>query len=226
MPPSNFFSLLSVSHDPVGRSDDSLVNLRFVGRAGIYEEWIPGCHYDLGRQRFRFWRSGGPLVERILSAISYVSFIGDGRTIEPNLVLSDLALWKMLQQVALHDAGGLLLPLPPLGALAGLGITILARGPGSGDVYGNIAQYGPFGARFGRWAAQVLGRLAVWTALFDLRDRMISLNNATGELVSRHPRQQRGGLWNLQGAEERGGLLLGNGVKGGLDDTLKPTLQI
>ena len=21
---------------------------------GIHEEWIPGCHYDLGRQRFRF----------------------------------------------------------------------------------------------------------------------------------------------------------------------------
>lgn len=174
--------LVSV-HDRLWAFQPCLARRKDGGSAGIYEEWIPGCHYDLARQRFRFWRSGGPLLERILSVISYIPIIGDGKTIEPNPVLSDLALWKMLQQVSPHDAGSLLLQVPPLTALTNLGSTILAGGPvgpdlGTGDMYGNIAQYGPFGSRFGRWATQILGRLAMWTMLFGVRDRVIPTDNA------------------------------------------------
>ncbi|KAK4126831.1 hypothetical protein N657DRAFT_640699 [Parathielavia appendiculata] len=170
--------LVSV-HDRLWAFQPCLARRTRGGRALIHEEWIPGCHYDLGRQRFRFWRSGGPLLERILSLISYIPIIGDGRTVEPNEVLSDLALWKMLQQVALHDAGGLLLQVPPLAALASLGSTIGTGNLGTGDVYGNIASYGPFGDRFGRSIARLLGHLAAWTVVFGTRDRVIPTGNAT-----------------------------------------------
>ena len=168
--------LVSV-HDRLWAFQPCLARRKGGGRAGIYEEWIPGCHYDLGRQRFRFWRGGGSLFERFLSGISYIPILGDGKTIEPNLVLSDLAYLKMLQQVALHDAGSLLLQGSPLATLGAGGLGRLNLG--TGDVYDNIAQYGPFGYRIGRWATQALGNLAVWTTLFGVRDRVIPTSSAT-----------------------------------------------
>lgn len=62
----------------------------------IHEMWFPGCHYDVGRQRFKFLRRRAvdPL-ERVLSVIPNL-FSG---TLEPNDVLADVVLRWMLQAI-------------------------------------------------------------------------------------------------------------------------------
>ncbi|KAF9273652.1 hypothetical protein BGZ68_001329, partial [Mortierella alpina] len=68
----------------------------------IHERWFPGCHYDLGRQRFRFLGNGSNwfeyVVGRILGPLSNV--------IEPNHVFADLVLKWMLEKIRLHDPPG------------------------------------------------------------------------------------------------------------------------
>ncbi|KAF9273038.1 hypothetical protein BGZ68_001881 [Mortierella alpina] len=65
----------------------------------IHERWFPGCHYDVGRARFRFLRNGSNWIEsvigRILGPLSNV--------IEPNRVLADLVLRWMLKSIRDHD---------------------------------------------------------------------------------------------------------------------------
>lgn len=96
-------------HDRLWAFQPCLARRKGGKRVGIHEEWIPGCHYDLGRQRFRFWRSGGGLLETFINAASYIPIVGPGRTVHPNLVLSDLALRKMLEQIRQHDTDNILL---------------------------------------------------------------------------------------------------------------------
>ncbi|KAB5583391.1 hypothetical protein GE09DRAFT_300294 [Coniochaeta sp. 2T2.1] len=177
--------LVSV-HDRLWAFQPCLVQRKGGGAGGVHEEWLPGCHYDLGRQRFRFWRSGGGLLERVAGLLSYIPFVGHGKTIQPNLVLSDLALRKMLEQIQRSDAGNVLLPRPPLQVLAdddsAIGNPPRPAGEydlGDGDVYGSIIHYGPFGSLAGSLATRVLGGLAVWKVLFALRDRAIPARTAT-----------------------------------------------
>jgi hypothetical protein len=170
-------------HDRLWAFEPCLVRRKEDGAAGVHEEWLPGCHYDLGRQRFRFWRSGGGLFERFAGIISYIPFIGKGGTVKPNLVLSDLALRKMLEQIRQHDEGNLLLQESPLDVLGTLGSAIAPNPPpgpndvGSGDVYDTIVNYGPFGSWVGGLVTRALGQLAVWKLLFEVRERVIPTRN-------------------------------------------------
>jgi len=174
---------------------------------GIDEEWIPGVHYDLGRQRFRFWRSGTSpsvsLLERLVYWASYVPVLGKGKTIEPNEVLADYALWKMLLRVKRYDDGGLLVGHKQmdreLGGLVaamesaagdaangGTGALprLLARrrkgaaSVGSGDVYADVVEYGPFGSPIGKVITTLAGGLGMWKLFFELRDRLIPDDDA------------------------------------------------
>jgi hypothetical protein len=145
---------------------------------GIHEEWLPGVHYDLGRQSFRFFRlAGGSLLERVLARWNFANMI-----IEPNSVLADLALLKMLKSIEGTDVDRSIISTATLHRnIRGLQEAIVApcRSLGDGDVYANITKYGPFGRilmRIFTMGSEIAP--AVMQLLFDLRDRLIPGDNA------------------------------------------------
>lgn len=148
---------------------------------GIDEEWVPGAHYDLARQKFQFWRSGAGWTEKVIGVIQRIPFLGSGKMIEPNEVLSDLALWKMLDRIGRHDASHQLVPNSELDSEMGAlrsAMTGPRRKVGSGDVYDNIVEYGPCGGRIGRLVTKVAGDLEIWKLLFETRNRLIPNDGA------------------------------------------------
>lgn len=108
----------------------------------ITEQWFPGCHYDLGRQRFKFLRQRVHGIEWLLSFIPNM-FSG---TLRPNEVLSDLVLQWMLQ--------GIRTTYPDQTSIKNIdrhidelemSIKTVKNGVGSGDIYENGTAYAPFG---------------------------------------------------------------------------------
>ncbi|KFZ23639.1 hypothetical protein V502_01882 [Pseudogymnoascus sp. VKM F-4520 (FW-2644)] len=145
----------------------------------IHEKWFPGVHYDLGRQRFKFFRDeGGNALERVLAKLGFVS-----KVIEPNHVLADLALTWMLGAIKEYDDEGLILSDVD-DKIKGIrdGMTIEKAKIGDGDVYNRILKYAPFG-NLGMWIWRTLsgsgGQVnAIYELLFALRDRHIPDNDA------------------------------------------------
>lgn len=126
----------------------------------IHEKWFPGCHYDLGRQRFCFLRHGSNFIEtafgRLLNPLSNV--------IEPNHVLGDLVLKWMLTSIQTHDPTGQV--IPDIDArIPGLLNSIKNATPeycGSGDVYGpRMAEEIPIGRIWGFVASTANSMLSV-----------------------------------------------------------------
>ncbi|KAG0285983.1 hypothetical protein BGZ97_007600, partial [Linnemannia gamsii] len=123
------------------------------GRLGpnfeIHERWFPGCHYDIGRQRFRFLRNGRTFLERalgfILNPLSNV--------IEPNHVFADVVLKWMLNGIALHAPPNTVIPsIPGIPAIIGQLETDMMnpmRNTGNGDIYDNLPAFGPAGRLWG-----------------------------------------------------------------------------
>ncbi|VUC27302.1 unnamed protein product [Clonostachys rosea] len=141
-------------------------------KSGIEEEWIPGVHYDLGRQRFRFFRIGAGILERLLGNWSFAS-----KVIEPNEVLADFALSKMLRAIHSQDPTNTLISQAKLDEVEGRIKRAQTSGrldTGDGDVYGKIVQYGPFGqALWGISTAISRTAPAIMELLLALRDRLI-----------------------------------------------------
>ncbi|KAK5657619.1 hypothetical protein OQA88_2691 [Cercophora sp. LCS_1] len=172
--------LLSL-HDRFYIFQPCLASRKGGGKEGIDEEWLPGCHYDLARQRFQFWRSGAGWAESLIGWVHTIPLLGWGKVIEPNHVLSDLALWKMLERVAKHDVGHQLLPESVLvSEMVNLAGAMMdpRRKIGSGDVYEHIVQYGPFGSPIGKFVTKVAGGLGAWKLFFDIRERVIPNDRA------------------------------------------------
>ncbi|PWY82126.1 hypothetical protein BO70DRAFT_405346 [Aspergillus heteromorphus CBS 117.55] len=145
------------------------------------QEWLPGVHYDLGRQRFRFLREfGGGRLETLLANWNLAS-----KVIEPNHVLADFALRWMLLAVRAHNtqsqAGYQVIPgIDGLIDQVTRNIRVRAHEPGrvgSGDVYGNIINYVPFGSlvlNLMRMLGGTRGKVfALYQLFLDLRDRLI-----------------------------------------------------
>lgn len=133
----------------------------------IHQKWFPGCHYDLGRQAFRFVRQAPQnAVEKMLGALPDKL----AHTIYPNEVLSDLVLRWMLEAIQLHDLDNLLIhdiqtKINDATARIASPKSTQPTGPtGSGDVYGNMLPYMPGGdvwttlSHIGAKAASVLDR--------------------------------------------------------------------
>ncbi|KAH6887047.1 hypothetical protein B0T10DRAFT_515996 [Thelonectria olida] len=148
---------------------------------GITQQWFPGVHYDLGRQRFRFFRMfGGGLLERLLARWMWAN-----KVIEPNEVLSDLVLKWMLEAIRKNDPSGQVITTTRVDqeiAAAKRKISSPSRRTGHGDVYKNIIEYGPFGKAIvgilttlsgDRWRTNQIYQL-----FFALRDRLIADPNA------------------------------------------------
>jgi hypothetical protein len=111
----------------------------------IHETWFPGCHYDIGRQRFKFLRSKAvDLSERLLVLIPNL-FSG---TLEPNAVLSDVVLRWMLEAIN-HEMPTQTAILDIDTKIAKLELQIKSGKDsiGSGDVYSpqKSLLYAPFG---------------------------------------------------------------------------------
>ncbi|KAE8337835.1 hypothetical protein BDV24DRAFT_166965 [Aspergillus arachidicola] len=155
---------------------------------GVTEQvWLPGVHYDLGRQRFRFLREfGGGNLERRLATWNFAS-----RTIEPNHVLGDFALrWMLLavraQNPQLQAAYQVIPEIDRKIQDVTSDIRERAREPGrigDGDVYGHILEYAPFGSSIldvMRLLRGTRGKVsAIHQLFFDLRDRFIPDHDAT-----------------------------------------------
>jgi len=144
----------------------------------IHQKWFPGTHYDLGRQRFKFFRDGVgvSLAESLLAKIGLVS-----KVIEPNHVLADLVLKWMLESIKKHDANSLVVESFDKKAIVD-GILSNGRKIGDGDVYNHIVEYAPLG----KLGLEVWKNLpgvgshvnAIYELLFALRDRHIPEDDA------------------------------------------------
>ncbi|KAF2735836.1 hypothetical protein EJ04DRAFT_179943 [Polyplosphaeria fusca] len=133
----------------------------------IHQKWFPGCHYDLGRQMFKFVRlAPSNSIEKHLGQLP-------GRlakTIYPNEVFADLVLRWMLQAVQVAEDGAPVLPgakhrIEEIDANLASPTSSQPAGPtGSGDVYGNVLAYAPGGTafssllKFGSKAAELLNK--------------------------------------------------------------------
>ncbi|KAF9396542.1 hypothetical protein CPC16_000650 [Podila verticillata] len=143
----------------------------------VHERWFPGCHYDLGRQRFQFFPNGKDVIQKSIAwALRPL-----GKVIEPNDVLADLVLKWMLESIRTEN--------PDNNVILNIDNEIReliknisnASKIGDGDVYDRILEYGPGGKLIGvgaRMARPVvtfldgLSKAKIGTALqnfFDLR---------------------------------------------------------
>jgi hypothetical protein len=118
----------------------------------IHQRWYPGCHYDIGRQTFRFLRQApSNQLEKILGAVPNKL----SKTIYPNGVLADVILRWMLQSVKDTETNDNRTSniIPNIGdKIDALGEQIAqadAMYTGSGDIYGDILSYAPAGSVFG-----------------------------------------------------------------------------
>jgi len=135
----------------------------------IVEKWFPGCHYDLGRQKFNFLRQNATGLEKLLSIIPSAL----SATLEPNKVLSDLVLLWMLQSINNEHPAQQVIPDMAKEMLA-LDEAIQAPDPavGSGDVYDKGLPYLPFGLLFS-WAPVPAFITDAVKVLLAVRDRRI-----------------------------------------------------
>ncbi|RAH50022.1 T6SS phospholipase effector Tle1-like catalytic domain-containing protein [Aspergillus brunneoviolaceus CBS 621.78] len=150
------------------------------------QEWLPGCHYDLGRQRFRFLREfGGGWLESLLAS-RWFGFAS--KVIEPNHVLADLALRWMLLAIRAQSTTvnyEVVANIERVIEDVTESIRGRAREPGrtgDGDVYGHVLSYAPFGSLLldvVRTLRGTRGKVsALYQLFFDLRDRLIPDDNA------------------------------------------------
>ncbi|KAH0543172.1 hypothetical protein FGG08_002517 [Glutinoglossum americanum] len=145
----------------------------------IHEMWFPGAHYDLGRQRFRFFRAGTNWFEgKLFGLLNLLA-----NTIEPNHVLSDLVLRWMLESIAQHDPAGAVIQNIPLQLSTITDSIWRAQNTGDGDVYNNALDYIPFGnlvrsissigGLFGNTVESILSVKSILQILLAVRDRAI-----------------------------------------------------
>ncbi|KAG0338614.1 hypothetical protein BG005_003665, partial [Podila minutissima] len=115
----------------------------------IHERWFPGCHYDIGRLRFQFFRSGGPAAEisDVLNSLS--------ETVTPNHVFADLAQKWMLESIQEHSHHEL---ISNIDARINTPVTNMESADidtGTGDIYGNILHYAPLGPAREKWVVDL-----------------------------------------------------------------------
>ncbi|KAK9319322.1 hypothetical protein V1517DRAFT_332978 [Lipomyces orientalis] len=110
----------------------------------IEERLFPGCHYDLGRQRFRFLRTfAGSIAEGTVDTLSWPV----SREVKPNEVLSNLVLIWMLEKISNTLIGHRRIFGNVDEKIRDLDTQIRNRevSTGSGDVYDQLLDYVPFG---------------------------------------------------------------------------------
>ncbi|KAG0299105.1 hypothetical protein BGZ98_010336 [Dissophora globulifera] len=110
----------------------------------VCERWFPGCHYDLGGQRFRFFPNRKDVIQRSIGRVLHPL----DKVIEPNEALADLVLKWMLESIKTEDSHGNV--ILDIDNKIGVHISNIENGTntGSGDVYDSVLEYGPGGRLF------------------------------------------------------------------------------
>jgi hypothetical protein len=167
------------------------------GRTKIVQQWFPGCHYDVGRQTFRFLRNKPwNVVEKWLGVLPNLL----SKTIWPNEVLADAVLrWLLngVKETATPETEDVI--FPDIDAeIERLSQRIATPDPkalGSGDIYSNpLVNGGPLGyitgplqklvslpfkalnfifPRFGDNISDLLGIKTIIGVLMATRDRRV-----------------------------------------------------
>ncbi|ORX93586.1 hypothetical protein BCR34DRAFT_450003, partial [Clohesyomyces aquaticus] len=185
-------------------------------KAQIHQKWFPGCHYDLGRQAFRFLRQGPQSqLEKYIGVLPGQL----SKTIVPNEVLSDCVLRWMLQSISEHDPWGLLIPNinekfrnfdARLMHPSDHGVST-----GSGDVYDNILDYAPAGSllslvqKFGSHAVEGLNE--IWPKIGENIQGLLGLKVLLRILAATADRRIPGGradVFNYKEKEKLGDIEL------------------
>jgi hypothetical protein len=167
------------------------------GRTKIVQKWFPGCHYDVGRQTFRFLRNRpwNP-IERFLGVLPNLL----SKTIWPNEVLADTVLrWLLTGVKDMSSQGTENVIFSNIGDRIDLLTQQIAtpspKTLGSGDIYSNpLVNAGPLGyitgpltqlvsipfqvldfvfPRFGSNVSDLLGVKTIINALTATRDRRV-----------------------------------------------------
>jgi hypothetical protein len=111
----------------------------------LHERWFPGCHYDLGRQKFKFFGDGVNAVERLFFALpNHLS-----TPVVPNAVCADLVLLWLLEAAAANDPRDQVFRAGFAAEMAAVRRRLAAPASetdlGSGDVYGRKGGVAPPG---------------------------------------------------------------------------------
>jgi hypothetical protein len=108
----------------------------------IDERYFPGCHYDLGRQKFKFFRDGVNIIEKFFFAIpNHLT-----NPVIPNAVCADFVLQWFYQAIQENDPKDQVLEHGAKANLAKLQEQMAGyQNPGSGDVYSDMQKYSPAG---------------------------------------------------------------------------------
>ncbi|QDS72095.1 hypothetical protein FKW77_003396 [Venturia effusa] len=130
----------------------------------INEKWFPGCHYDVGRQRFNFFRTSGNIVEKTLFKIPSLLT----KSVEPNEICADLVLLYILEGIQKEDVHQSLIPHlnDELTTLKNDLATNTTPNLGSGDIYGHIPSFAPAAGGFVSTALTTTIDLTIKTANF------------------------------------------------------------
>ncbi|KAJ9621638.1 hypothetical protein H2203_007127 [Taxawa tesnikishii (nom. ined.)] len=152
-------------HDRLSLFQPCLTQRNKFSHTKIYECWFPGCHYDLGRQKFNFFRAGAAARKAVV-------------------VLSDVVLLWMLEAIDTHCPdpdifhGGRLPQYEPA-ALQRAIANPKKSSIGSGDVYSSSLTYLPFGRVLGLFnKIDLFGATEVVKLLLAVRDRRIPSRDA------------------------------------------------
>ncbi|KAF9141221.1 hypothetical protein BG015_001359 [Linnemannia schmuckeri] len=145
----------------------------------IHERWFPGCHYDLGRQQFRFFRDGQNWLERPLD-----NLVRDySRIIYPNEPFADFVLKWMLESIQKHSGRDIIQDIDD--QIDYLHARMMTGNEfGSGDVYGNILPYGPLGSVWEKLAYPSFQPFKPLTRISNrILDRVNNLLGTTGNIL-------------------------------------------
>lgn len=137
----------------------------------IFEQWFPGCHYDIGRQRFKFL----PQKVHGLKELSFLIPNLLSGTLEPNEVLSDLVLQFMLTGIRKTDPEQTFIrSIEKHISDLTLSIETARNGVGSGDVYSQSkwVVYAPFGRLLALFPTPSIITETI-SVLLAIRDRRI-----------------------------------------------------
>jgi hypothetical protein len=158
----------------------------------IHEKWFPGCHYDVGRQRFKFLRDGVTAIEKMCFRIPNLLT----KPVIPNSVCADLVLLFLLEGI--RDQGGSGSVIPNLSSkITDLNKVLKKPHPeiGSGDVYGDIQDYAPGGpiaaaiSTISSFATKLTDHLTPTLKLGSAIHEFIGINTLLNILLAVHDRR-------------------------------------
>jgi hypothetical protein len=197
----------------------------------LHERWFPGCHYDLGRQKFKFFRDGVNVVERFFFALpNHLT-----EPVIPNAVCADLVLHWLLQAVEANDPHDQVFKAGCAAEVNKMRNSLGAKheDQGSGDVYRHMGDFTPAGifgsaiAQIYSTSAKVVDKLLPSAHLGSAIQSFLGVKTILNILLATRDRRIEDNKSDVVALDEPMAILGGQSVrtKGGLDRYASITLQ-